>query len=126
MALTAKILNPEASLNFWLVLNSIDLIPGTQVDVVLRLFNPDMQDRYVPPATTIMTVEFMKADGTTLTKTLSLNADDRSIASVTLEEADTADLIGGNLLFTLDLLGDGSKLMKGVISNGLRIIDTEC
>lgn len=126
MALTAKILNPEASLNFWLVLSSIDFIPGTEVDVKLRIFNPDTQERYVPPSTTIMTVEFLKADGTTLTKTMSLNADDRSIASVTLQEAETVDLIGGNLLFTLDLLGDGSKLMKGIIPNGMRTISTDC
>lgn len=126
MALTAKILNADATLNFWLVLDSLDFIPGTEVDVKLRIFNPDMQDRYVPPSTTIMTVEFLKSDGTTLSKTMTLNADDRSIASVTLQEAETEDLIGGNLLFTLDLLGDGSKLMKGVISNGLRTIDTSC
>jgi hypothetical protein len=73
-----------------------------------------------------LTVIFNNADGTTLEKIASLNANDRSIATVTLTELETEEVIGGNLLLELDENGDGSLIRKGVVRNALQRFLVDC
>ena len=91
MALSADILNPEASLNFWIVLESRDFIPGEELLLVFRITNPEVGLRFIPLAGSVVDFTFNNADGTTLTKTAALNVDDRSIATITLQEAETQE-----------------------------------
>ena len=126
MFLTAKVLNSDASLNSFKVLDSADFIPGTYLKVVLRAFNNDEGDRFVPPVTCLATVSFPKTDGTMLDKLATLNSDDRSFMTVTLTSAETTDLIGGNIQFSLDLLGTGAQVVKGWAQNAMRKVTTSC
>lgn len=126
MALSAQILNSGATLNFWIVVSSQDFFPGEEIRLVARLQEPATGLRYIPLATTIATFTFNKSDGTTFDKIASLNADDRSMATMDLEETETTDMIGGSVTFELDVNGDGSKIEKGVILNALRKVSTEC
>lgn len=117
--MTAKVLNSDASLNLWKEISTLEFIPGETVVLKLQIFNPNSGLRYIPPATTIMTVTFNNTDGSTLEKTASLNADDRSLATINLTPAETEELMGGNILFELDELGDGTVIKKGVIQYAL-------
>ena len=126
MALTADVLNSDATLNLWIVLRSRDFIPGEEIKLVFRLKNPDVDLRFIPPAATIVDFSFLKTDGTSLVKTAALNPDDRSFATLTLQESETLDLIGGAVTFDLDSGGTGTTILKGVIANPLRKVTTDC
>lgn len=127
--LSAQILNSDATLNNFNVLDTKNFIPGEEFKLVIRVIDIEKNDlRYVPPATTIATFTFNKNDGTTFTKTANILADDRSIMDMTIEEAESIDLAGGNFSFELDVLGDGTKIVKGQVQNGLskNLIDGAC
>jgi len=126
MALSADMLNSEATLNVFIEIGSKDFIPGEEIRLVFRFANPDLDLRYIPPATTVAEFTFNKTDGSTFNKTAALTSDDRSIATLDLEEIETEDLSGGNIGFNLDVNGDGSKILKGIIKNGLRRVSSDC
>jgi len=127
---SAEILNSDATLNNFIVLGGKDFIPGGQLNLVLRIINTELNIRYVPPVTAILTFTFNALDGSTFTKTgadITQFADDRSIVSMVLEESETEELQDGNITFEIDLLGDGTEIQKGVIQNALaRIITGDC
>jgi hypothetical protein len=123
--LTADVISTDATLNNFDVINSLSFIPGEQTTLFIRL-KQDRKDglRYMTPSTTIFTFYLPKKDGTVLESTGTVMTDDRSIWSTTLQEVDTEDLIGGNFTFDVDLLGDGSKILKGWVQNGLILVNT--
>lgn len=124
---TAKILNSDATLNNFAEIGSLDFIPGEEKTFVFRLYDDVKNLRYIPPATNITTLTFNKTDGTSFTKTTTLvDSDDRSLQKVTLSETETTDLLGGNISFDLDLAGDASQIVKGIIYNGLNKVITGC
>lgn len=124
---SARLINSDASLNTFFEIGTLDFVPGTQTVLALRLFDSQKALRYVPPATSVLKIYLQKTDGTELEKTmLVIDADDRSMWSVTLTDTDTADLIGGNVRFELDPLGDASVIEIGLIKNGLSSIMVDC
>lgn len=129
--LSGKILNSDAQLNNFIEIGSKQFIPGSQVKLVFRLTNTELDDlRYIPGSASTIKLTFNKLDGSTLEKTnadITKFTDDRSIMSVVLEESETEELQDGSFSFELDLLGDGTQIEKGVISNALsRVIDGAC
>lgn len=122
--LLGDVLNSDASLNDFDVLGSLSFIQGEQTRLVIRLKQEQRKDklRFVPPSTALLTITVQESDGTEADLVASvLDPLDRSIWYVDLQESDTELLIGGNILFSLDILGDGTKIIKGLIQNGLSL-----
>lgn len=125
--LSLKILNTAAALNNFSAVGSVQFVPGSQVRVVVQVFQPERPDslRYVveDPAGTLSLVLDRK-DGTELTVALTAFPSDRSMWSTTLTPAQTQDLSGGNVRFVLDLTGAGTQLELGYVDNALQRVNT--
>lgn len=126
MALSAQILNSDASLNSFRVVGSISFIPGEDISASLRLLDTEENIRYIPPATNITTLKFNKTDGTVLEINPTHLADDRSIMQFSLTQAQTEELVGGVISFELDELGDGTQIKKGFLFNALSKLTEDC
>jgi hypothetical protein len=118
--ISGQILNSDASLNNFIVLDSKAFIPGEQFDIVFRLINQDLELRYIPPATATIKVVFNTSSGVDLEINASyVDVLDRSLVKLTISEAQSEDLIGGNFSFEIDVLGDGTEIKKGFAQNAL-------
>lgn len=118
--ISAKLLNSDAVLNNYISLTSIEYVPGETVILNFKIFNPQLDIRFVPNVAATMDLTFKKSDGTDLVKAAAvLNADDRSMWTVTLSGVETADLASSNIQIDLDTLGDATIIFKTVIRNGL-------
>ena len=125
--LTAKVLNSTASLNEFKEISGLDFMLGEELTLVFRLYNPQTGLRHVPPATAIVKLTFNNTDGTLLEKTATeVDSGDRSMQKVTLSEIETESILGGNLSFTVDVLGDTTQIIKGIIYNGLSKVILDC
>lgn len=128
--LSGQILNSDASLNNFIVIGSKSFIPGSQFRLYIRILNDDLGLRYIPAATATRTITFQNLDGTELVKAnadITVLSDDRSIMYVDIEESESENLQGGNFSFEIDVAGDGSNIMKGIVNNALsRVIEGAC
>ena len=99
------------------------MINDTGLTLNFQLHDQQLNLRYVPPATAVVKVTFNNADGTTFQKTGSfIDPLDQSLIKVQLVQADMAQLLDGNLNFTVDVLGDGSNVINGIIYCALQQI----
>lgn len=122
MTFTGKILNSDAELNSYKEIGSLDFMPGSDIKLVMMLFNSQEGLRYVPGEAAIITL-FIPSNTSDLEKTATfLDSGDRSLIYVDLSQAETEDLTGGNLTFSVDELGDGSIIHRGYASLALRRI----
>lgn len=117
----AYLINSEAELNNFFTISSLEFYPGGQIKMSIRLRDVQRQIRYIPANTTVLKAYFNQTDGTELEKTMSLiDADDRSMWTVTLTGAETEDLVGGSVRLELDELGTEVEiqiiLIQGVLS----------
>ena len=118
--LGAKLLNESASLNEFSYLDTLEFVPGASIHMVIRLWKTELKDRLIPDGSASVKLTFNKTDGTQLEKTATVvDAGDRSILSVDITDVESEDLVGGNVLVTLDELGDGTKIKKTVIQSAL-------
>jgi hypothetical protein len=128
--LAVQILNDAPQLNSWFKIQSVAYIPGETVKINFQLLDVDSAIRFIPPTTAIVTVGFKKNDGTTLTNTATglFTADDRSIWQVVLSAADSAVVVGQNMIITVDLLGDASDIQQAIGNNVLSktLFDGDC
>lgn len=126
--LNGQILNSDATLNNFIVTDSKGFIPGEQFDLVIRLRNSELDLRYVPAITAIITFTFSQSTNVDLVKTsVPVDSGDRSMQKMTIEESESELLIGGNFSFKVDVLGDGTEIKKGIVENGIsRFIDGNC
>lgn len=116
----AKLLNSDAVLNNYISLTSIEYVPGETIILNIKIANPQLGIRFVPDAAATMNMTFKKSDGTDLIKVATvLDASDRSMWTLTLSAAETADLASSNIQVDLDTLGDASIIFKTVVRNGL-------
>lgn len=124
MAITAQILNDDASLNSFLIVDAIEFTPGGDITINFRLLDTQEDLRYVPDAGATLSLTFQKTDGTTLVKAASeLDTQDRSMWTVSLSQAESALIFGGNIEFDLT---EGAKLTKGTIQNALQNVSQSC
>jgi hypothetical protein len=125
--LTATVLNSSATLNSFYEIGSLEFIPGSQIRLVVKLLQSQTPNllRFIPedPAATLH-LDMPLTDGTFDQVTMTAFSGDRSMWYADLSEAFTEDLASGNVTFTLDALGDGSVMMKGLIKNALSLTIT--
>lgn len=123
--LLAYPINSDASLNSFRTIEDQEFVPGENRTLCWQLWNSESDMRYVLPSTAVITMTFYNVNGTSFTKTASfIDAGDRSLISVALLPADTTNLVSGNIQFSVDVLGNGTNIMMGVVYNGLRRLDT--
>lgn len=125
--LTLKLLNPAATLNNYLYVNSVLFVPGSALRVIVQItqneYNPSIRKMLVDPAA-IVTLKFDKKDNTVLSLPLTPFANDRSIWEATLTPAQTTDLTGGNLVFSIDQDGTGASLELGYLDSAFQRVNT--
>lgn len=120
-----KLLNSQATLNDYKVLNAIDYTPGEEIRLVVKLINSQLDIRFIPDAAATLNFEFLDTDGNTVTKAGTVFADDRSMWEVTLTETETLTLTGGFIKVVLD---DNGTTMIAIAKNVLSkiLIDGDC
>lgn len=120
--LTGVILASNSTLNNFTELDGLSIIRGSEVNLQLRLQDADTEHRYIPDAAAVITITLN--DGSTgLEKTMTMNADDRSMLSVTLTEAETELILSGDIKITVD---ESGVTKKGLMVDALRMIDEDC
>jgi hypothetical protein len=124
---TADVISSTVTINDFSPIGTLSFIPGSQTVFAIRLKQSQRADllRYIPPSTALLTVTFQNLDGTQTTQSMTYMADDRSIWTTTLTSATTALLASGNVVLTLDLLGDGTQIDKGYIQAALTLVITD-
>lgn len=128
--LSGKILNSNASLNDFKEVRGVDFSINDSFSLVFRIIDPELEDRFVPPDTAIVTITFNNFDGTTFTKSgpvsgigsIAIDPGDKSMIKVSLAPSDTSQMFGGNLTYTIDLLGDQTEILYGILYNALNKI----
>lgn len=122
MLLTLVALNEDATLNNWQVTGNARVVRGSDAKLILQLVQVDRKIRYIPDAAADITVDLLKTDGTTLSKTASFPfADDRSIIQIELTDTETADIISQNLIVTVD---ESGSISIAVLQGGLQMVST--
>ncbi len=122
MLLTLVALNEDATLNNWQVTGNARVVRGSDAKLILQLVQVDRKIRYIPDAAADITVDLLKTDGTTLSKTASFPfADDRSIIQIELTDTETADIISQNLIVTVD---ESGSISIAVLQGGLQMVPT--
>jgi hypothetical protein len=121
--LNVQILADSPQLNTFSKVSSISFIPGETPIINFQLLGPDGVTRFIPPTTAVVSVGFKKNDGTTLTKsaTGTFPSDDRSMWNVSLTAAESAVVIGQNIIVSVDMLNDQSDIRQAVGNNVLSL-----
>jgi hypothetical protein len=120
--LKADVLNSDASLNSFKVINTLEYIPGSDFTLVVQLTQPQRDGlRYMTEAGATLTLHLPKKDGTSQDLTMTAMAGDSSIWSGDITSEQSADLASGNATFTLD---EGGDKTLGWIENALALIIT--
>lgn len=108
--LKIKLLNEQATLNNFTHPDVKEYIPGLALNLKVQIYDSETLERLIPGTSAKLNALFQQSDGSTLTKacTMLFNPDDRSMWQVALTDAETLLIIGGNVQFTLDFLGDST------------------
>jgi len=125
--LSGVLINADATLNNFVPNpeGAIAFIPSSIVQFALQLIDTSKGIRYVPPSTAVITFTFNNADFTSFAQPAAfIDPLDRSLISLSLTPTQTSNMIGGNLTFVVDVLGDGTQLINGILYNGLSYVDT--
>lgn len=123
MILTLKVLNDDATLNNYQDIGIAQIVRGSDAKVNLQLVQADRKIRYIPDVAAVITADFLNSDGTTLSKTATFPfADDRSIIQLTFTDAETANLIGQNIVVDVQ---EGSITSIAILQAGLQILSAQ-
>lgn len=124
MILTLKVLNDDATLNNWQDMGgSAQIVRGSDAKLNLQIFQVDRKIRYIPDVAAVITSDFLKSDGTTLSKTATFPfADDRSIIQFSFTDAETALLIGQNIVVDIQ---EGANTSIAILQMGLQMVSPQ-
>lgn len=125
--LRGYVLTPEAVLNNFTVIGSLEFVAGESFTLVVEMYQPQRVDklRFVAPATATMMFHLPLSDGSVHDQAGAVvDVLDRSLWKTDVTAVTSAMLMSGNFTFTLDLLGDGTKLVQGFVENGLSLVVT--
>lgn len=119
MILDLKVINSDATLNNFFYLEDIEFVPGTPLKFLIQVIRKDLPIRFIPEVGATITCDFLKSDGTTLTKSGSFKfADDRSILEFSLTDVETTLLIGQNITVTIEELASEHV---AILKSGLKV-----
>lgn len=123
---SAQVISSSATLNSFDVIGSLPFVPGTQTTFFIRLYQDQRADmlRYVPPSTALLSAIFQNNDATETTVAMTSVMLDTSMWSCSLTSAQTKCLASGNVVLSMDVLGDGTDIQLGFIQNALNLIIT--
>ena len=120
-----KMINSAASLNSFQYIGSVEYVLGDDITLNFQLHDPQTKMRFIPPSTAVVTVSFNNMDGSSFVETGAfINALDQSLITVSIPGVDSSELLDGNLTFKVDLLGDGTEIVRGIIFSALHQIIT--
>lgn len=106
MYLSLRVLNSNAILNSFVYIGTQRFVNGDDINLTLRLWQADKDIRYIPEAGATVTCDFMKSDGSIVSKTATFPfSEDRSIIQFALSNTETVDIISQNLLIKVDESG---------------------
>lgn len=120
--ISAELLNSEASLNSFFVIEGITYVSGENLDVVIRLRHLEREIRFMAAAAATITLSFTDKTNpsTPISKLASIvDAGDRSIWKVSLSQVETGNLSGSNIEVLYDVAGDSVTIFKTVLRNVL-------
>lgn len=118
---SGSILTSNSTLNNFQEQGSLEIIRGEEVNLQIKIKDPNSGNRYIPDSAATITVTF-NISGGTVVKSATMNPDDRSIISLTLDEVDTSLILSGDIKFTIL---EGTVTKKGIIVDGLQMA-TDC
>jgi len=121
--LKLKMLNSDATLNDFRDIGYLTFISGETLSVVMRIEQKAKNYiRYIPDAAATITIDLLKSDKTTITKTASFPfADDRSIIKFEISDSESPDIIGQDLKVKIV---EGANISYAVLEKGIqRILD---
>ena len=123
--LTLKVLNSDAILNSYINIESLQFTNGSDVELVLKLWQCDKNIRYIPAAGAVITCDFLKSDNSVISKTATFPfAEDRSIIQFSLSAADTAELISQNILIEIV---EGAVTKHAFLQNAIqKVANSSC
>lgn len=119
MILQGKIINSDASLNSFKVTGNQEFIPTAAFNVAFMLWNPELGIRYIPATTAVVTVTLATTEEDLDIECEFITEDDRSLISFDITSVQSESLQGGNIRFSVDVLGNGTEIIKGWIQGGL-------
>jgi endonuclease YncB( thermonuclease family) len=118
MILTLDIVSDNPQLNSFTLSKVVQFASGDTPKVIMRLWNPNTNIRYIPSASAVITVALQKSDNTILNKTCSFTfADDRSIIEFSLTAVESAAVISQNIVAKIT---DGADVKQAVLQYGLQ------
>jgi hypothetical protein len=116
MILKAKIINSDAVLNNFIYISNAEFLAGSTLTMAFVLWNQEKNIRHVLPSTATVTVHFPRANDILDKAASAIDVGDRSMWKTALTSEETEDLLGGNVTFTIDVLGDATQIIKGYIN----------
>jgi hypothetical protein len=127
MYLSLKVLNSDATLNSFADIEVQKFTSGSSVTLILRLWQPDKDIRYIPAVGAVISVNFKKSDNTDLAKTASTPfADDKSIIKFELTAAESVDIISQSLSVEVNESGTISHAYKQSVIQKVTTDNTGC
>lgn len=119
-----QIINSNAQLNNFFQTGSAQFSPGIPLKINMRLFQRELNLRYVPTAGATYSMEFKLSDQTTITKVpVEIDPLDRSLITVSLTAAETQTLIGQDLKLVIT---EGLNVSVAIVQRGLQAVRTDC
>ena len=126
--ISIKVLNSQATLNYFFEVDAIDYVPGEDLRIVFRIFNSQTDTRMVLEAADVVTATFLDSTSTEVDIiATALDAGDLSMYYVDLTPAQTTELSITNLQVTAVTDAD-SKTYKTIKYNvfAKKIISGDC
>jgi hypothetical protein len=128
--LNITLLNDLAELNNYYTVVSKNYIANYPLTLKFQISDNQSQDRLIPATNATANCIFQNSDGSELTIAASMlfNPDDRSMWQVSLDAAQSNNIVGSNFQVVLDFAGNASDIRVGMAINVLAQInfDGEC
>lgn len=106
--LKIKILNEQSTLNNFSFLDVKEYIPNLPFTLKVQVYDSETLQRLIPSVSAKMNAVLQIRDGTSLTKACIMvsNPDDRSMWKIDFTATESNDIVGSNVQFNLDFIGD--------------------
>lgn len=109
--LKIKLLNEQATLNNFVLLDTKEYIPGLPLKIKFQISDSETLQRLIPGVSAKLNATFQIRDGSELViaGTMLFNPDDRSMWQVALTALQSEDIVGSNFQVDLDFTGDSTE-----------------